>query len=93
MERRRKALALFMQRLLALEETLSPSDMDELQMSTGWKKEIIGSDSEPFDDKLFNDAYHCLQHFFSDRGIRMKDFSYAQLQIASMKRYIQELEA
>ena len=43
-------------------------------------------------DKLLDDAFHCLQHFFADRDIRIKDADYAAQQIAAMTAYIEKLE-
>lgn len=42
-------------------------------------------------DSLFSDAYHALQHYESDEDIRVKDAEYASEQVATLRRLSERL--
>jgi len=45
----------------------------------------------PWNEKVFADAYHALQHFEADADIRAKDAEYAKSQIAGLRSFSAKL--
>ena len=78
--------------VIEAEGMLSPEELAMISVTSDWK-ELQSQEEHPTRDQLLEDAFHCLQHFLSDRDIRIRNGAYAEQQIDSMKKYLKQLEA